>query len=392
MSAQRADEPLSASGLWQKLMGGWDTLAARPSKIIEARRIHDGSAPADSVLSQDHYFSAYISSMFLRNEGEWLKTYSPVAIVVAEYLYGGEKVVVPTVVGPSIIQQYVSDIPDAMTFSDTKVAGTHPYRGGEFALTVILARVQKTDFAQSFLRFLETTANAVGGKDGIGPSVAGFSKVATAVMRGVDELFGLKETQTLMGQRVAFDSNDGQWLTPGYYALVNKDVDQVRWRELEVQDKRLVNLGPAGSRYREADHVLLRLQATAARNDTTALPFWKKFEEIENVGLAATDDAGFEKAKAMMFALAQDVIHSPELTRKQAHEVIDDLYAKLGSIKILKDKNKGQLAAGPRAKSIGSRQRELIELAGGDVDGREEDLLDSAKLLSPDWPEVKGAE
>src|SRR6266704_2374372 len=46
-------------------------------------------------------------------------------------------------VGPSMIQAKGENVPAGMAITDTLVAGVHPYAGGKFALTVILAQVKR---------------------------------------------------------------------------------------------------------------------------------------------------------------------------------------------------------------------------------------------------------
>jgi hypothetical protein len=376
----------AAVDLWGSILGGFGTLRERPTRIIEARQVAVDSAgqtepgvsfPGDFIAG-DHYFAAHINEMFLRNEGEWLKQYSPIVLVVSEHTYGGEKVVVPTVVGPSLVNKYIEDLPEPMTFSDTRVAGIHPYLGGGFALTVVLARVQNTDYAQRFLSFLETTAGAIGKDGAVALGVEGYSKVANAVLTGVDQLFGLRETQPIMGQRISFDDNYAAYLKPGHYALINEDQDRIDWKKLSVRNGRLHK---GNDRYRDHDHILISLGAADSRRDFEQLAVWKPFAEVENAALSPEAD-GFEKAKSMMYALSQQVIHSPDLTRKQALSLLGTMRTRLLELKQERQAIQVLSGAPEKAKGVGPGRELLAGAAGGDVDGRIADMQAAADLLS----------
>ena len=91
---------------------------------------HLDKPPGPPFKRDQHYFTVKVNRLFLKYSREFWNTYVPTCLVVSEFEYDGEDTVVPFVVGPSMMEKDKIDLRDAFVFSDTRVAGIHPYKGG----------------------------------------------------------------------------------------------------------------------------------------------------------------------------------------------------------------------------------------------------------------------
>lgn len=310
---------------------GWDeivgTMRGAKSTIREAKRI--SPAPGDQGFTAgDSYFSVHINELFLKNEREWFTRYDPVVFVLSEHFYGDRDVSVPFVVGPKLIQGKIEASLDGMAFTDTQVVGPHPYPGGSFALTVLLARVETTDHAKSMLQFLEETSNAFAKFGGEGTPIIDLSgqvKIAQALFTGFKGLMGLEETQSLVGQRMVYDSKHSVWFQTGTYALINEDIAKVDWNTLSAENGRLLyNKDGHNHRFRDRDFVLFSLSATKYRDDWERLDFNAAFDKLVK-SVYTKDNAEWTRIKAGLSALCGDIQTSPDLTWNQSGDVVLEL-------------------------------------------------------------------
>jgi len=78
--------------------------------------------------------------------------------VSSELSYDSAEIAVPFVVGPSMIKG--QQTPVGMVFSDTRVAGIHPYRGGRLIVTVILYSVVRNEASSDEVTFQPASTSA----------------------------------------------------------------------------------------------------------------------------------------------------------------------------------------------------------------------------------------
>lgn len=272
-----------------------------------------------------HYFSVVINELFLANSRQWWNLYDPMALVLSEFTYGGQRSVVPYVVGPSMLKDKVQQVPNGMTITDTQVAGIHPYVGGKFALTVILAQVKRDSYSKRLLSVVENISAAFP----IGPALQPHLKVAGAIMDGVESLFGMEDTKPIMGHRFEFNDGVTPWLTPGFFALIDADEQTIDRAKLSVLRGRLRNgrteNAPA---YSDHDYLLYSLSCLEQRNDVSELPFHQIFfTALQNAG--SLEEGAWDRAKANLVTLFQALLVSPDLTWAQAQRLIEGYRSKL---------------------------------------------------------------
>src|SRR6266446_5130198 len=85
-------------------------------EVIRSARI-----PADRVSDhleyprfqpRKHYFSVFIDEMFLATTRQWFNVYDPMALVVTEFTYDSKPIVLPFVVGPSMLEGKIEHVPN----------------------------------------------------------------------------------------------------------------------------------------------------------------------------------------------------------------------------------------------------------------------------------------
>jgi hypothetical protein len=312
----------------------WNYLEGRPAEIkrsivIPSNRVIDSGSIAPQFAPKKHYFAVVINEMFLAKTGQWWSEYDPMAFVVSEFSYNGKRRTVPFVVGPSLIEAKLTDVPNGMAITDTMVAGIHPYTGGKFALTVILAQVRRQSYARKLLQVVEKVAQAFPAGAALEPHL----KVAGAVMEGIDELFGMEDTKPIAGHRWEYNDGISPWLEPGFFALIDADVKDVDENRLGVVKGRLcADASLPSSGFRKANFLLYSLRVVERRNDVEELPFYSLFKTALQ-SAATTEEGGWDRAKAQLATLFQEMLTSPDLTFDQVCELVKSYKAQFAEVR-----------------------------------------------------------
>jgi hypothetical protein len=216
-------------------------------------------------------------------------------------------------------------IPEGMVFQDTRVAGLHPYSGGPVALSIVLCRVRQTQYLQKFLEIVEETAATY--TSAFSTVVSDYIKVANVVMKGVESLLGMDETEPLAGFRREFDVDAGDDFKAGYYVLFNADLPDLDESKLWVVDNQLLygDTVAGAQPFRQDDYVLYSIVGGTARFDENTLPFYAEWQSIASYAtqLAEIDEQSWSIIRAKMFGLQDKLRLSPDLTPQQSAKLFD---------------------------------------------------------------------
>jgi hypothetical protein len=306
----------------------WNRITHAPSCVpvmvpIHREHVH-GEQLGQAFSPNEHYFQVRINEMYLTDSRQWFSVIDPMVFVVSEFIYDKKVETVPFIVGPAMMKQFEKQIPPRMIFSNTRVAGLHPYRGGRLCLSVILYQVQRKNYAQELLHIIESVATVLD----FSTVLSSYLKLANVVLDGIESLLGLEGTVPLIGHRSELDPDAGDHLEPTYFALIDMPDSQPDPNALWVRDHHLLfgaSLDTA-TPFRSADFVLYSITQASERNDVTTLPFYSLYEQVIQEAMKP-DDISYRGAKAAMTALAQKMILSPDLTATQADKLADQ-YAK----------------------------------------------------------------
>lgn len=279
---------------------------------------------------EKHYFQVRVNELFLADGREWYRTYDPLVIVLSEFQYGRSVEAVPTIVGPAVLEKSgVTQLPVGMVFSDTRVAGLHPYRGGRLNISVILCRLARKNHARQLLATLEGAAAAFD----FSTSLSTYLKLGRVVVDGIDQLLGLEDSDALAGMRREFDPDAGQPFREGFHAIIHAPEGSIDPDHLWVLNGRLHIAAPGGPAqpFRAADYVLYSVVGTGARTDLAILPFYEQWERVKAEAAKPGDDA-WKSAKANMVALYQHMATSPDLTPAHARALLQQFKGEMQAI------------------------------------------------------------
>jgi len=302
----------------------WESMrqspAQRPSRVdIPRSHVDEGQKMGIDFKPFEHYFQVRVNEMYLPYERKWFSTYDPMVFVVSEFKYGKEDEAVPFVVGPMMMEQYGQKMPAGMIFSDTRVAGLHPYQGGRLALSVVLYRVRQTNYAKKLLQVVESAASVLD----FATALSTYTKIASVVLDGVEALLGLGDTDPLIGFRCEFDPDAGDKFEPSYFALINTPEDDLDTDKLWVRKRKLLygNSLAKAKPFRDADFVLYSTAQTAKRSDLTTLSFYPAYERMIDAAMKSNTEDSWRLTKALMTDLAQTLRFSPDLTPEHAADL-----------------------------------------------------------------------
>jgi len=332
--------------LWSKISGSDRFMPSiiefKPEQVERAKDLNDSFCP------DKNYFTVRVNELFLHQDREWFRRYDPVVFIASEFVYDNKKVEIPFVVGPHLIQKSLNEelvTNNGYVIRNTTVAGTHPFKGDPFTLTVVLAKLEKKDYLRDVLKLVESAASTYTG--GFVNMVNSYLKVSKLVLDGIDTLFDKKEVAGLIGHRKTLMLNARDDFKPGYFVLINKSEVEIS-NDMEYEGKNFFVKGNGelyygttmeeSDPYRDADYVLYSVLATNSRSDIDQLPFYPQWQELLGFAMPLTkiSEEQWELIKAKFFALHANMRLSPDLIREQVKALIETYKTELREIR--KDK------------------------------------------------------
>ncbi|MGK3208488.1 hypothetical protein [Amycolatopsis sp. MEPSY49] len=308
---------------------------------------------AEPFQARAHYFKVRVHEMCLSHRRRWFATYDPLVLTATGFRYSGEPRTLPFTIGPSLIKQNLSEVPGGFRFTDTTVAGPHPYQGGVLDLTIVLYRLRGDQVARRLLSLVDSCSRLID----FGTSFDAYSKVANVVLDGLDQVLGLQETVPMLGHRIEFDPVDE--FRAGHYVLaLSGELDP---GELWVRHNRLERgrTPDTASPVDDADYVLYSLAREDDRNDAEELPWFRPLWQrvVREAGVPRED--AWRTAKAHMAVLGEALELSPDLTRGQARRLRDEL---ITDMKTVHDRALSLAELGPAGAAVDEVRRDFAEI------------------------------
>jgi len=301
--------------------------AQLPSKIAIPRdRVDGGKAIAGAFERDEHYFQIEVNEMFLTYKRKWFNEYDPMVLVISEFTYAKDRKSVPFVVGPSLIKAAVEEsgkkLPNGMLFTNTRVAGIHPYRGDGLTLSVVLYRLRVEDYLRKLMKVVETAAGALS----FGTALGAYLKIGDVILEGIDSLFDLGAIDPIVGHRQEFK----QGFEPGYFALIDMPEGQAANYKFWVRQDQLLagDTLQDAQPFREADYVLYSISQMEDRDDLDLLPVYALWERVAQEA-TVNDNNYWRNAKSYMNNFYQAMVLSPDLTNVQSQRLADEYITKM---------------------------------------------------------------
>jgi len=303
----------------------WDYIRQGQTQLPSTVAIpHDHVATEERLgvlfQSDEHYFQVRLNEMYLTHDRQWFSIYAPMVFIVSEFIYDKREEAVPFVVGPTIMEKFGQEIPANMVFSDTRVAGLHPYRGGRLSLSVVLYQVQRANYARNLLRVVENITNVLN----VSLPLRNYLKVASVALDGFETIMQLGGTVPLIASRKEFDPDGGDQFASGYFALIDLPQTQLNPNMLWIRSHQLFS-GQSleqAQPFRRANFVLYSIIQSPERGDLRTLPFYPLYQQIKKGAIEPYADV-WQRTKVNMTALAQTMLLSPDLTNVHADRLND---------------------------------------------------------------------
>ncbi|MDI7865294.1 hypothetical protein MRS76_25705 [Rhizobiaceae bacterium n13] len=272
------------------------------------------------IVKDNDYFSILVNELFLAQDRQWWATYDPVVLVISEFIYDKDKIVVPKIVGPSMIESQFGKLPLGLVLNDTCVVGPYPFRGGRISISVVLYRVRHASYARELLRLVEQISGAIGV-----PADAGtLSKVGGMILDGMESLMGLGDTEPVVGHRIELDGNRLQGLRSSSTVLSTAEASDLPSLWVDAGRLRTGKVGEGTSSFTSADYVLYTVQKHESRGEERSLPFYELYEQaLKSAAVLDENGESWKQAKMSLLSLYQQLIVSPDVTANEADILFD---------------------------------------------------------------------
>jgi hypothetical protein len=261
------------------------------------------------------YFNLMLNEIFLKDGRDWWSLFNPSVYVNVDFVYGAERLSVPSIVGPATFKGK-EQLPHGFLMSDINVVGPHPFRGDRIGITLVLYRVKTTDYAKSTLNFAESVSSAIG----VPADMNMVAKCGSTVLSALETLVNMNDCNPVIGHRIELSRAIG--LEPSYHALISGKVDL---ENLKVVGNKL--LYKNGDRLQD-DYVLYSIFSSRKREEIRTLDFYKSIAVLDAASLS-NDEKGWERAKSAVITIYQEMIASPDLIGSQAEEVFGELIERM---------------------------------------------------------------
>jgi hypothetical protein len=300
----------------------WNNIRARGTSVPRFARVAEDHVLTsirgpDPIMPNRHYFGIVVDELFIANSRRWQNEYDPMVLAVTEFTHACRGIVLPFVIGPKLLGNNASLVPQGMLYRQTRVAGVHPFRGGRIISTVVLCELRRQDHARQLLKFVEAVATAVP----FAGELSTYTKYAGSILDGIDTLLGLGETNPIVGIRQEFDHDLGDPIRPSFFALIDGPEDRFPLTRLWVRDGSLL-IGDSRDKLtevRDASYALFSTRGAAELSDMDVLPVHSAAESVIQLA-ASPDGADWQRAKAELVVLLRELLTSPDLTHEQASQ------------------------------------------------------------------------
>ncbi len=285
-------------------------------RVPDDQVLEKGFAP-DPFEPDEAYFEISLAEMFLSDHREYWRKFVPLGLVLSDFTYDYEKQSIPFFVGQQRLkglERYLEG--EYVQYLNTSIVGPVPYVGDNVGLLVALFRVQTDDLAENLFNCLETLVKAFDVSQ-----ISTYLEIARPLKEGLTGLLGMSQVEYRLGSRDEYSSkpNDFRRFRKGYLAYVNCPETGISDQQLWVKDGRLwrgegkETLQP----FRTHDYCLVRIEHHPRRTDTTTLPFFKLWREVEG----STAARELKRARSKFNEFIQKLAVSPDLIKGQRSEL-----------------------------------------------------------------------
>jgi hypothetical protein len=290
------------------------------TQIPPAQCLPAGTA-GTKIPKDEAYFSLRINEVSLESGRTDWNTFDPMAVVLTEFVYGNKVISVPFVVGSDLFKQANHRLPHGLLFRNILACGPHPFRGGNVAISLVLYKVKRDNYAKGLLKFIQGVSSAVGAPADIGM----LTKVGEALVDGLDTLLNMSDTVPLLGQRLELSTATIAGLTSTYWLL--SDQKDLKPENVKVENGEVFLNEPGQQRLPPTDYVLYSIEAQSRRGDESKLPFYPMRKQAFDA--VPSGDEGWTRAKALLLAMYTEMMTSDDIVAAEAEDLFEKYKAGL---------------------------------------------------------------
>jgi len=313
-------------------------LAGSPATLPYLIRIPNNNTDDAEELkgpfeSHQHYFTVRINEMYLSERRKWFKEIEPMVVSLCTYIYGDQEIDNPFIVGRSLLENKIKNVPEGMVFNDTRVAGIHPYSGGRLVVSIVLCQYASKDYLANSLEFIEKIAGVF--SENITTLIGNYLKIANVVIGGIDQLFDSSTVKPLFGFRQEFDPDANDHFSPGYFVMIDKSTENWNPEYFFVKENRLFYGKDVATAkpFRQDEYVLYSLTRSETRGDLNILPVWQSYNKIlDELKVSEVSEDLKAKIKGMLRILNVEMRQSPDLTQPHAQKLIGQYIDEVGKL------------------------------------------------------------
>jgi hypothetical protein len=305
----------------------FDSLRHSPSAVFTSFKIddeqvldRDASGQPMGFVPEETYFEIRLSQMNLRYDREYWRQFVPLASLMTQFLYAGERRTVPFVVGPDLLAD-ISQLSkgDQVEFRNIRVAGPYPYAGDDIELFAGLFRVVTGDWAKPVLSLLELVTKAFDIS-----KISSFVSVTEPLVNGIEALFGMRDFEARMAMYVHLTTPPDDTaqrlpetvMQPGFHVLIGATampVGENKRQAFRIRDGKLWCPDDAGRlvEYNKADFMLFQIIPLRSRPDYSTFDFHKTYwpKVVEHIWNGNPD-----AARQALRLLAANLVQCQDIT------------------------------------------------------------------------------
>lgn len=303
------------------LKSWWSEDSAKLGRYYLSAAQVDRTGDYQPLVAKKHYVRLWLAEMFLRKQVDWGQQQFPAVHSMVTFTFGSDSVQVPNVADGSKVGLN-DDGKGGLVANNFVLTPLIPFSGGIIDLSAGLAAIKGQNHLQGFIKVLGDFSTLLAA-----PQLSSVLNVAAPLAGGMQALFGGG------GSHLSFHDAFTSGGSGGYIAVIRAPENQVDGSRLRVVADRLREGADAASSvpFERCDHMLLRLQVLAERDDWETLTFIREPMAKAAEALGAGRD---EEAKTFFRATILAVHGARELTeadRTRAKLKLKDDFAAMQS-------------------------------------------------------------
>lgn len=275
----------------------------------------DQDAPTGIFQPDASYLRIRLNEFYLKNSRELWKTYYPLTLAFTQCIYAGRWEEVPFVVGPELLTSLDKiELNDYISFRNTTIMGPIPYSGNDVTLFLGLMRVQKDNWSQHLVSFVEEMGRALNV-----PQLSLCLNIARPLTSSLEKLLTTRQNIHPCESRTfaqPIGSLNDSTLRPSTIVMLGKSEREISSSEFWIKENRLFygRTIQTAKPYSESDYLMYSIEHQTKRSiaELGSMDFYQKhWLKAKSLALQGQSGAAFQELTLLLASIAI----SPDLTQ-----------------------------------------------------------------------------